>query len=186
MHFCFMAVKKVAKKTAAKKVKKAAQKKAAIAPKKPIKKPEVIRKSKAELTVLKLKAESMFLDTDLTQKEIANILSLSEITISNWANDGSPTWDELRKLKSVGRPQALAKLYTRLVEQVDAKENSDSIHKTLLVIKELEDKRTALPETINTMREFATFLMGENLVLAQTLIPFQTAFIGKKVNERKS
>jgi transposase len=159
-------------------IKKAVAKKAAL--KKAIEKP-----SKKNYADLKHKAESLYMDTQLSQKEIGNMLGVSEITISNWANATQPTWDEIRKLKSIGRPQALAKLYARIIEQIEKGENSDSIHKTHLIIKDFEDKRIALPEMINTLREFITHLMGEELELAKTLTPYVTAFINKKVNERK-
>lgn len=140
---------------------------------------------KKNYTELRSKAEQLYMDTTLNQKEIADILGITEVTVSKWANESTPTWQEIRALKSVGRPQALAKLYTRLIEQVEAKENSDSVYKTLLIIKELEDKRTALPDVINTMRDFSTFLMTEDLELAKKFIPYQSEFIKSKVNERK-
>lgn len=153
---------------------------------KPIAAKKVGRKTKAELIEIKTKAESVYMETNMSQKELAALFGVSEITISKWANpENEPSWDDLRKLKSVGRPQALRKLYERLIEQVDAKENSDSVYKTLLIIKELEDRRIVLPDIINTMKEFSTFVLGIDVDFAKKLLPFQSQFIKKVVNERK-
>ncbi len=171
----------MAKNNTIKPAKKAAPKKVA----KTTAKPKITRKPKKDYEDLKKKAEGMYLDTDLSQKEIARILDVSEVSLSKWATDGNPNWEELRKLKSVGRPQALAKMYQRLIQQVDDKENSDSVYKTLLIIKELEDRRTVLPDLINTMKDFSEFLMSVDLEAAKQFVKFQTAYIQKKVNERK-
>jgi transcriptional regulator with XRE-family HTH domain len=147
---------------------------------------KTVRKKKSELEQLRQKAEGLFMDTDLSQKEIAGLLGITEVTLSKWANpDGDTPWEEIRKLKSVGRPQALRKLYERLMQQVEDKENSDSVYKTLLIIKELEDKRIVLPDVINTMKDFSTFVLSVDVEMAKKLIPFQSQFIRKKVSERK-
>lgn len=147
---------------------------------------KTVRKKKSELEQLRQKAEGLFMDTDLSQKEIAGLLGITEVTLSKWANpDGDTPWEEIRKLKSVGRPQALRKLYERLMQQVEDKENSDSVYKTLLIIKELEDKRIVLPDVINTMKDFSTFVLSVDVEMAKKLIHFQSQFIRKKVSERK-
>lgn len=152
----------------------------------PKKAQQTVRKTKADLAELRQKAEGLFMETDLSQKQIAQLLGISEITLSKWANpDGDTPWEEIRKLKSVGRPQALRKLYERLIQQVDEKANSDSVYKTLLIIKELEDKRIVLPDVINTMKEFSTYVLSVDVEFAKKLIPFQSQFIRKKVSERK-
>jgi transposase len=152
----------------------------------PIKTKKTERKTKKELTEIRQKAEALFLDTDLSQKEIAQLFGISEITLSKWANvEGETSWEDLRKLKSIGRPQALKKLYERLIEQVDGKENSDAVYKTLLIIKELEDKRIVIPDVINTMKDFSTFILSIDVDLAKKLVPYQSQFIRKIVNERK-
>lgn len=146
-----------------------------------------IRKTKQDYDEIRRRAEALYLDTDLSQKEIAHLLDITEVTLSNWANDekNEMPWDELRKFKSVGRPQTLRKLYERLIQQIDDKQNSDSIHKTLLVIKELEDKRIILPDMINFMKEFSLHILQADQALAKALIPHQTSFIKKKANERR-
>jgi DNA-binding XRE family transcriptional regulator len=170
----------MAKKILTRKSTPASKKQVVVRPKKAIP-----AKPKTDYEVLKQKAEALFMDTKLTQKQIAQIIGVSEKTLTNWANDGDISWEELRKLKSVGRPQALKKLYKKLSDLADsdAPNSADGIVKVMSAIRDLSDRRQTLPDTINTMMNFTEFLMSKDLDLAQKINKYQKEFIEVKHRE---
>jgi transcriptional regulator with XRE-family HTH domain len=153
-----------------------------MAKKKTAEKPARLKKTDIEL--LKQKAESLFLDTNLTQKQIAEITGMSQQTISKWATEGDPNWEELRKLKSVGRPQALKKLYSKLIALADNDtDNADSIIKITNAIEKLSDRKITIPNTINVMMKFAEYALKQDLDLAKKINTLQKGFIEEVLRE---
>lgn len=153
-----------------------------MAKKKTTEKPSRLKKSDLEL--LKSKAEALYIDTNLSQKQIAEIVKVSPQTMSKWATEGDPNWDELRKLKSVGRPQALKKLYTKLIALADNDtDNADSIIKITNAIEKLSDRKITIPNTINVMMKFAEYALKHDLELAKQINTLQKGFIEEVLRE---
>ena len=61
-------------------------------------------------------AKSEFLRGDLNQKEIAEKVGVSAVTMNKWANDPEDNWDRLRKSMLITREAQLSRLYEQLDE----------------------------------------------------------------------
>lgn len=61
-------------------------------------------------------AKIYFVNQGKTAKEIAQMLSLTEKTVSNWVNSSKPSWKELRNAHSFGNDQ-LANDFKELVNE---------------------------------------------------------------------
>jgi transcriptional regulator with XRE-family HTH domain len=152
--------------------------------KKTAKKQAPARLKKADLEMLKTKAEGLFMDTQLNLKQIAEVVGVSPQTLTKWSNESDPTWDELRKLKNVGRPQALKKLYVKLLSLADNEtDNADSIIKVANAIEKLSDKKITIPSIINTMMDFGTFVLRRDMDLAKKINVLQKEYIEEKMRE---
>lgn len=70
--------------------------------------------TKDERQRLKDYALILFLHENLTQKEIAEKVGVSEVTMSRWVKDGK--WDELKQSLSVTREERMRSTITQLTE----------------------------------------------------------------------
>jgi transcription initiation factor TFIIIB Brf1 subunit/transcription initiation factor TFIIB len=121
-------------------------------------------------------ALDLFLYTDKTQKEIAEILDVSEKTISKWA--ASENWDELKGASSVTAAKIVTKLYKKLDELADAdKLDTDALIKTARTIEALTDNRVTIPQTINAFKEFTSWLFTKDSELAKMINDKQMDYI---------
>lgn len=121
-------------------------------------------------------ALDLFLYTDKTQKEIAEILDVSEKTISKWA--ALENWDELKGASSVTAAKIVTKLYKKLDELADAdKLDTDALIKTARTIEALTDNRVTIPQTINAFKEFTSWLFTKDSELAKKINDKQMDYI---------
>lgn len=121
-----------------------------------------ISMKKSEAEAKKQHAEEIFMNTDLTLKEIAAIIGVSENTIGKWAGKGF--WAEKKTLKQSSRQESINNLYKRLLAQSADKDcSSDEIKKTTSSIKDLEDSRTTIPDKIELFMDFIKFLRLRNV-----------------------
>lgn len=122
------------------------------------------------------RALDLFLYTDKTQKEIAEILDVSEKTISVWA--ASENWDELKGASSVTSAKIVSKLYKKLDELADADRlDTDALIKTARTIEALTDNRVTISQFINAFKEFTSYLFTKDSELAKKVNNHQMDFI---------
>lgn len=132
-------------------------------------------------------AKHLFLtETDMTQKQIAAKVEVSEKTMSGWVNEGK--WDAMRKSLMTTRDEILRDLYEVLVgmkneakiaatdNDPNTKPDTDGIYKQILAIRKFEIETGAGP-MIATLKQFIIFLQKIDFGLAQQLTPLADAFI---------
>jgi uncharacterized protein YjcR len=139
--------------------------------------------SEVSLDKKKQLAERLYVQTDLTQKQIAEDLKVSEKTMSKWAKDGN--WAQLRAASTTGT----ANLITALLEENqaiadearDAKrrmtsKEADIINKNANTIEKLE-KKVSLVMNIEVFTNYNKWLVELNPKLAGDNTEWQRKYL---------
>lgn len=135
-------------------------------------------------------AKLYYLKENLTQKEIAEKVNVTEATISKWIEKFG--WEKLKRNFILTREEQLALMYSELEEINNAikskpegqryADNKEADIRTKLRkdIKELETK-AMLPETISAITQFIDFIRKEDLEDAKFVSNYADAFIKNKL-----
>lgn len=137
----------------------------------------------------KLLARELFLNTQLSQREIAERLSLSEQTMSSWQKEGN--WEALRAAKKVTKSALISNYYTILYtmqeqignraipDNVPTSKEADIMAKIGSQIEKI-DKQSSLQDYILAFEEFLQFMLERDPELARQIAPFQYEFLQEK------
>lgn len=143
----------------------------------------------AELSITQKRewAQMLFTSADLTQKEIAVKVGVSEKSMSKWVNDGQ--WDKLRKSLLTTKSEQLRMLYDQLqtlnsfIKDSTGYANSkeaDSILKLTAAIKNLETE-TSVGQIIEVATQFIRFVQVDDLVASQQITLLFDAYIKERL-----
>jgi hypothetical protein len=132
-------------------------------------------------------AEMLFIQGDVTQKEIAHKVNVAEKTISAWA--AKYNWDDLRKSMLTTKNDILRNLYN-ILDKINTKlkdENSigdskiaDMYVKYAAAIKSLETE-TSIGQISEVGRMFVNWLQGIDPALALTVLNHLDKFIKERL-----
>lgn len=148
-------------------------------------------KTKAQVNDQKDLARTLFLSTQLTQKQIAEKVGVAEKTMSKWVNEGK--WEAQRKSLTTTRAEQLALMYEILaklnaaakaaLEDDDPTTNpdSDGIIKIASAIQKLE-KEAGVGEMIQTGLALLKFVQAEDLDAAKVINKWFYIFIQDKLS----
>lgn len=137
----------------------------------------------------KLLARELYLNTSMTQREIADKLRVTVKTISDWKDEGN--WEALRAAKKVTKAALISNYYTILntmqtqiaarpePENVPTSKEADIMAKIGSQIEKI-DKQSSLQDYILAFEEFLEFLMGKEPDLARQIAPYQYEFLQEK------
>ena len=119
---------------------------------------------KEEIEKRKSLARALYL-SGMEQKEIADKVGVSAVTVSKWCTEGK--WKEARAAKNITRPELVNKLLLtidKLIEQVNASEDAamiaglgDKLAKLSAVIEKL-DKKANVVDAIEVFMAFSKWL----------------------------
>lgn len=155
--------------------------------KKPVEKKAVVKKTKQELQLAKDYARTLYLGYDLSQKEIAERVGVSDNSITAWKEEGK--WDGMRKSLLTTKSEQLNNLYNILETQIiKVKElgdkatpaNADMISKLTASIKNLETE-TSSGQLIEVGMQFIRFIQGIDLDAAKIITSHFDTFIKSKL-----
>lgn len=135
-------------------------------------------------------AKLLFIRENITQKEIAERVGVSQQTITRWVN--SEKWEELKVSVTITREEQLRNLYRQLAELNKAiaerdgnrfpnASEADTITKLASSIDKLETE-TGLSEIQSTFTAFLNWLRKFDLEEAQRLVVVFDDFIKTKLN----
>ena len=169
--------------------------------------PEI--RSREEMDKLKFSAYQMVVVQGYTQKKSAEMLQVSENTLSNWAKEGN--WKELkegrmqdyrsevsnikqiirltsqRRLEieeEIGKAQESGDKDSEAALRIEANKLADAIAKWGKALRELDkENKYSLGELINMMDDMFSDLRQFDPELFERTIPFQQYYIRKKTNE---
>lgn len=128
-------------------------------------------------------AEQLFIDGELTQKEIAERLGISEKTISVWKT--KYRWDELLAAKRTSRSNLISNLYSSINQIVNGAQDkkrpltpaeADSIHKLSSSIEKIQGGKT-LSNYVSALTDFLNWLREFDLDAAKVLAKLSKEFL---------
>lgn len=133
-------------------------------------------------------AKVLFVNDNVTQKEIAERLTVTEKTVSKWIKEGE--WEKMKKSILVTKNSQLSMLYDQLdfinndIKLRDYKiattKEADVISKLTASIKKLETE-TNVGETIEVSKQLIQFIRSADLQFATQLTRYCDAFIQEKM-----
>lgn len=135
----------------------------------------------------------LYLNSAMTQKEIAKKVGVSENSLSNWVTDGK--WEALKTTLLSTHDEQLKNLY-KILEMLnkqgkealedddpDTNPDADAIIKITKAIKYLEKDGSGMGETYITLMDFLTFIQRDNMEHAQLVNNYADAFIKERLNK---
>jgi len=133
-------------------------------------------------------AKSLYIGGGLTQKEIAERVSVTEKTLAKWIKEGK--WENLKKSLLTTKQNQLSFLYDQLdflntdiskrEFKVAVGKEADTIIKITAAINRLETE-TSIGDTVEVARNFIEFVRPQDLELAKTITNFFDVFITAKM-----
>jgi transcriptional regulator with XRE-family HTH domain len=140
---------------------------------------------------VKKHAFALFMDTNLTQKEIAERVGVTEKTITQWKQ--AEDWEIQRSAMNITPKRMIAGYLIqldRLRKHIEEREEnpwpdaseSDRIHKVAKAMKMLQ-KDLTLTDYINSFEQLYKFINVSDSKLANAMLQFQNEFIRNKANE---
>jgi uncharacterized protein YjcR len=133
----------------------------------------VKKKSKTDI------AESLFVVSGKTQKEIAEALEVSEQTISKWAKDGN--WKARRGAGIISTDSVVQKLLAKLDELTEAdKLKADEVAKIASAINKIKKEKKTMDDFIEVFMLFGTWLQSKDRKLSEAVNDMQTLYLTEK------
>lgn len=133
-------------------------------------------------------AKSLYIGGGLTQKEIAERVSVTEKTLTKWIKEGK--WDNLKKSLLTTKDNQLSFLYDQLdflntdISKRDFKvavgKEADTIIKLTASINRLETE-TSIGDIVEVARNFIEFVRQQDLELAKVITNLFDVFITAKM-----
>ena len=149
-----------------------------------------------DLTIKEKKgwAKLLYLKSELTQKEIAEKVGVSEKTLSKWVNDEADNWEILKSSYVITREQELRRIYIQISElnkSISSREDgcryanskeADILSKLGAAAKSMEHD-ASISETITVFKEFTDFVREVDFSKAKELVVFMDAFVKMKLSK---
>jgi transposase len=144
----------------------------------------VARETKQERTRKKELAQFFYCNSQLSQKEIAEKVGTSEVTMSKWAKEGK--WDTLKASITITRQEQLNRVYQQITainnkiseEQrgIPSGSDADVLSKLAAVVERLE-KETSITDVVSVSMKFLDWLRKIDTEKAKELSGLFDAFI---------
>lgn len=134
----------------------------------------------------KLLAKELYLNTSLSQKDIAEKVGASEKTLSAWVNEGG--WEDLKSASQITREHLLKNAYRQLdrinkyIEEQGGIPNKKINDAKSTVIREIQalERQESLSLYVAVMEKFLIFISARNPKLARELSPHQLEFLERR------
>ncbi|NDW10943.1 helix-turn-helix domain-containing protein [Dysgonomonas sp. 520] len=122
------------------------------------------KRTKTELEKLRDIAEDYFIRLGKTGREIAELLEISEQTVSTWrkGRDGEKSWDDRKRdlqLTPVKLKELLMEEARKVVSGEESKVNADQLSKFMAAIDRLD--KTVNPRTVMSVLQMRDNYMSE-------------------------
>lgn len=128
-------------------------------------------------------AQDLFLETDKTQKEIAQIAHVTEKTLTKWKNEGE--WETLKNASTVTARKIIDNLYKRAYTlSEDPKSKPDDIIKIANSIEKLSNRKVTVSQIINVFKDFISYAFNQNADLAKEINLLQKKYVDYKIGEK--
>ena len=127
-------------------------------------------------------AFELFMNTDFSQKEIAEKVGVSEVTVSKWKSEG--LWGELKGAGTITPRRIIANIYNEMhdLSLKGANINADKLVKLAAAIEKISDRKLSVSHYINAFKDLTTFLFERDPELAKRSNLLMQEFIQGKIN----
>jgi transcriptional regulator with XRE-family HTH domain len=129
-------------------------------------------------------AKTLFVNENISQKEIAMRLKVTEKTIGKWVKDGN--WETMKKSMLTTKENQLSMLYDQLdflnndikgrVFKIATPKEADIISKLTAAINRLETE-TSIGDTVEVAKKIIQFTRTQDIVFAAQLTNYFDAYI---------
>ncbi len=144
----------------------------------------VAKETKQERTRKKELAQFFYCNSQLSQKEIAEKVGISEVTMSKWARENK--WDTLKASITITRQEQLNRVYqqisainNKITEEqkgIPTGSDADVLSKLAAVVERLE-KETSITDVVSVSMKFLDWLRKIDTQKAKELSGLFDAFI---------
>jgi DNA-binding XRE family transcriptional regulator len=126
-------------------------------------------------------ALDLYLYTPQSQKDIAEIVGVSEQTVCKWKEEGK--WEELKGANSLSANQIISNLYKHALDlSENPAGNADAIAKIAASIERLKPTKVTLTNYITSFQDLGRWLAKNNfLEEAKILTKVQKIFINEQL-----
>ncbi len=133
-------------------------------------------------------AKTEYIVNNLTQKEVAEKVGVSSVTVNRWVNSKDGNWDDLRRQMLVTREKQLNRLYAQLDELTRAIENreegqryanskeADTINKLTTSIRAMENE-ASVADIVEVSKRLLNWLRPVDHVKAMEIASIFNDFI---------
>ncbi len=131
-------------------------------------------------------AFDLYINTDMTQKDICEIVGWTEKTFSENKKKGN--WDEIKGAETATLPKTISNIYrliNTLTEADNSGSNADKISKLSASVRSLSKGTLSLSDFINAFKELTTFAFKIDPDLAKEMNLMHNQFIQHKANGAK-
>jgi transposase len=126
-------------------------------------------------------ALELFLETDKSQKEIADIVDITEKTLSVWKQSGA--WDMIKQAQTITPKNIITNLYEKAYELSCAEKiDADKLIKLANTIEKLQNRKVTISHIINVFKDFTSWAFSENAELAKQINLLQKKYVDYKIN----
>ncbi len=142
--------------------------------------------TKGERVRKKELAQFFYTNSNLSQKEIAEKVGVSEVTMSRWVKASSGEWDRLKASITITREEQLSRVYqqiaainNKIVEEqkgIPTGSDADVLAKLAAVVERLE-KETSITDVVSVSMKFLSWLRKIDTEKAKELSGLFDAFI---------
>lgn len=135
-------------------------------------------------------AQQLFTRENLTQKEIAERVGVSAVTVNKWVK--KERWEELKVSITLTKEEQLKNLYRQIAELNNAiltreegqryasPSEADSIGKLAGAIEKMETD-VGVSDLVESFRAFTGWLRTFDLEMTKTLVPLMDSFIKTRI-----
>lgn len=128
-------------------------------------------------------AQDLFLETDKTQKEIAEIIHVTEKTLGKWKTEGD--WDMLKSATTVTARKIIENLYKKAhALSEDPKSKPNDIIQIANSIEKLSNKKVTISQIINVFRDFIIYAFTQDPEIAKEVNLLQKKYVDFKIGEK--
>lgn len=138
-------------------------------------------------------ARLLYVEQGLDAKEVAQMLKVSELTMSKWVNANNAEWKNLKAARTLS-PDKLIRMYYEQSEAIvqQAKDDdrpissgdADALNKLASAIQKL-DKKIDPSITMSVLRNFNNYLIQINPELAKQCAAYQMEFVQSLLDAQK-
>lgn len=137
-------------------------------------------------------ARELYMNTDKSLKEIAEIVKVSQNTLGEWSKSGQ--WETLKTARSITKPQLVSNYYSaikqiqdniaarKVPDNVPTPKEADVLAKIHAQVQRLESK-SSLSDYIEAYEGFLKFMLNKKPDLAREIAPYLYEFCEVKAAE---